>query len=344
MLAGSLTSPPRSPTFNCQSVQPSPQEPAYTSATYKPPSLYPQKKQRTEYLLEPVPPISTTTQTTPSFNSDAFDRSNYRAPPSDSARSPRAIFGDSRRMSLQPQSAYPSASSPRSSYHQAQSSFSESLQSGARAANAPYKQTQSAAASPLQYGQSRQSVAYQTSPQASFDRRFEHQDSTQASFEQAYTTSNNRVPPGIDARLQQDARQPSHNDVERSPYATRRADERSAEGHYTSYQANQPSFFMPSQYDYRHGRARKRSNLPKQSTEIMKTWFDQNITNPYPSEEQKAVFSNVSLTPLLLSSDWSPLPMNCYTNPLSFSGHWHQYDPGEQLVHQPPPTLPGTER
>lgn len=74
----------------------------------------------------------------------------------------------------------------------------------------------------------------------------------------------------------------------------------------------QPTFFMPSHYDYQQGKTRKRSNLPKQSTEIMKTWFDQvryhmglswlrtcankwqNITNPYPSEEQKAVFSNVS--------------------------------------------------
>jgi hypothetical protein len=78
------------------------------------------------------------------------------------------------------------------------------------------------------------------------------------------------------------------------------------------YQEAQPTFFMPSHYDYQQGKTRKRSNLPKQSTEIMKTWFDQvrrdrrvlsygkcannpqNITNPYPSEEQKAVFSNVS--------------------------------------------------
>lgn len=41
------------------------------------------------------------------------------------------------------------------------------------------------------------------------------------------------------------------------------------------YHGAQPSFFMPSHYDYQQGKARKRSNLPKQSTEIMKTWFDQ---------------------------------------------------------------------
>jgi len=41
------------------------------------------------------------------------------------------------------------------------------------------------------------------------------------------------------------------------------------------YEPAQSAYFMPSQYEYQHGKARKRSNLPKQSTEIMKTWFDQ---------------------------------------------------------------------
>ena len=41
------------------------------------------------------------------------------------------------------------------------------------------------------------------------------------------------------------------------------------------YPEAQPTFFMPSHYDYQQGKTRKRSNLPKQSTEIMKTWFDQ---------------------------------------------------------------------
>ncbi|KAK3110183.1 homeodomain super, partial [Teratosphaeriaceae sp. CCFEE 6253] len=48
------------------------------------------------------------------------------------------------------------------------------------------------------------------------------------------------------------------------------------------FESTSPSYFMPSQYDYQHGKSRKRSNLPKQSTEIMKTWFDRNIINPYP--------------------------------------------------------------
>jgi len=83
---------------------------------------------------------------------------------------------------------------------------------------------------------------------------------------------------------------------------------------YGPYDHVQSSFFVPNHYEYQHGKSRKRSNLPKQSTEIMKTWFDQvnaipearvspflqladilqNMTNPYPSEEQKAIFSSVS--------------------------------------------------
>lgn len=33
------------------------------------------------------------------------------------------------------------------------------------------------------------------------------------------------------------------------------------------------AFFVPSHYEYQNGKSRKRSNLPKQSTEIMKRWF-----------------------------------------------------------------------
>ena len=41
------------------------------------------------------------------------------------------------------------------------------------------------------------------------------------------------------------------------------------------YATNETNFFVPGLYEYQHIKARKRSNLPKQSTEIMKTWFDQ---------------------------------------------------------------------
>lgn len=48
------------------------------------------------------------------------------------------------------------------------------------------------------------------------------------------------------------------------------------------YHLNQTPYFVPSHYEYQHGKARKRSNLPKRSTEIMKTWFDQVICSLLP--------------------------------------------------------------
>lgn len=64
--------------------------------------------------------------------------------------------------------------------------------------------------------------------------------------------------------------------------------------------------YMPSapMYEYPSAKSRKRSNLPKQSTEIMKRWFDEHIENPYPSEEQKKYFAakaNINLTQV---SNW----------------------------------------
>ncbi|TKA25320.1 hypothetical protein B0A50_06224 [Salinomyces thailandicus] len=77
-----------------------------------------------------------------------------------------------------------------------------------------------------------------------------------------------------------------------------------APGFIGGYEPARAQLFMPTPFEYHHGKARKRSNLPKQSTEIMKTWFDQNITNPYPSEEQKALFSKVTGISMTQVSNW----------------------------------------
>lgn len=47
----------------------------------------------------------------------------------------------------------------------------------------------------------------------------------------------------------------------------------------------------PPVYDYQLAKARKRSNLPKESTDIMKRWFEDHLDNPYPSEEEKKYFA-----------------------------------------------------
>lgn len=45
--------------------------------------------------------------------------------------------------------------------------------------------------------------------------------------------------------------------------------------HASSYTPGHAPFFMSNHFEHQSGKARKRSNLPKQSTEIMKAWFDQ---------------------------------------------------------------------
>lgn len=74
-----------------------------------------------------------------------------------------------------------------------------------------------------------------------------------------------------------------------------------ASGAYESQDTRmgQSQYFTPALYEYSSGKPRKRSNLPKQSTEIMKRWFDENIHNPYPTEEQKrhfAAMAGINLT------------------------------------------------
>lgn len=41
------------------------------------------------------------------------------------------------------------------------------------------------------------------------------------------------------------------------------------------YTGAQPALFIPGHGDYHLSKSRKRSNLPKESTDIMKQWFDQ---------------------------------------------------------------------
>ncbi|KAI7540616.1 hypothetical protein KC331_g9072 [Hortaea werneckii] len=73
---------------------------------------------------------------------------------------------------------------------------------------------------------------------------------------------------------------------------------------YGGYESPPSQYFMQAHYEYSHGKTRKRSNLPKQSTEIMKTWFDENMSNPYPSEEQKALFSKATGISMTQVSNW----------------------------------------
>ncbi|GAM82711.1 hypothetical protein ANO11243_006950 [Dothideomycetidae sp. 11243] len=64
-------------------------------------------------------------------------------------------------------------------------------------------------------------------------------------------------------------------------------------GHALGEASSPPSsmYSRPTVYDYQLSKARKRSNLPKESTDIMKRWFEDHLDNPYPSEEEKKYFA-----------------------------------------------------
>jgi len=72
-----------------------------------------------------------------------------------------------------------------------------------------------------------------------------------------------------------------------------------------SYSPDQSAYFVQNLYMYQNGKSRKRSNLPKQSTDLMKQWFDEHIQNPYPTEEQKKHFAaaaGINLTQVSLTA------------------------------------------
>ncbi|KAL1311592.1 hypothetical protein AAFC00_001707 [Neodothiora populina] len=95
----------------------------------------------------------------------------------------------------------------------------------------------------------------------------------------------------------------SHNNVHREDYHFQPRLDTPVNYNAAAYPYSQ-AFFVPSHYDYQNGKSRKRSNLPKQSTEIMKRWFDDNLQNPYPSEEQKRHFAAVAGINLTQVSNW----------------------------------------
>lgn len=59
VLNGAITSPPDTPPTQQDLFQSGPREPAFSASTYKPPALYPNKKPRTEFGLEPSPTFNT---------------------------------------------------------------------------------------------------------------------------------------------------------------------------------------------------------------------------------------------------------------------------------------------
>ena len=294
-----MTSPPRTPNAYTTSMQPSPCEPTYTAATYKPPSLYPNKKQRTDFVLEPVPPINAASNfTSPALPSAGFEpnlrsssmNAKYSIPPPSIQPHPSA----SRRQSVQHPDHFQRARTPMASAQHRQSTYYvDGASPNAYQSNlAQHYRTRESIPTPCTAERNYRRMhptndafhsreSYDTNvqiPERPAPRRSATHGYDSPYARNAEGSQERRTSQQFDTRYEQ----VRYVERERGPQSPRREQYSQQLPKLTpgQYQSHQNSYFMPSPYDHQHGRTRKRSNLPKQATEIMKTWFDQVFVEP----------------------------------------------------------------
>lgn len=304
-------SPPATPPHQGVSLQPLPREPIYEhQPTYKPAALYPNKRTRTDSGWDARTPERTFSESAPKSlpymparTEETRPRSQFDLP-TPSSRSPvmqnphdspdhRSQRTDLSRSGL----SYPSPGLPRSETY----ATSDPMLT-ARNRSSMY----SNASSVSQEEDMRRHSGYGEFQSQSSRERYAVEPQRHPFMPVAANTMPREEYPPV-ARL--DVPQGYSNAAYPYPHA----------------------FFVPSHYEYQNGKSRKRSNLPKQSTEIMKRWFDENMHNPYPSEEQKrhfAAVAGINLTQVKPSYHHSP-PTSGLT-----------YRKGQQLVHQPQTPMP----
>ena len=268
VLNGTITSPPNTPPTQQRLFQPGPREPAFSACTYKPPALYPNKKPRTEGGLDPSPTFqprsSLSSPGAPTAHVDERREPFYQAP------------------TLRQEHTYPGTSN----YHHSRGIVDDARsRSGAKTANGSYRSPEMATypSTRTDYSSSsrmRPSADYFAS--SSTDR---YALPSERSFVESRPSGVNAphpldapravYPPSGSSQYSLPLREDSGAPKEQSHYADRGRLHAPDVYNRMSYEDAQPTFFMPSHYDYQQGKTRKRSNLPKQSTEIMKTWFDQ---------------------------------------------------------------------
>lgn len=351
VLGNSISSPPRTPSPGGSPGQLAPREPSYITSTYKPPSLYPNKKQRMEPLYSGVaangPRFAPSTTLEPTTSASSM-RSSVQFPPMNSTHV--------RRTHAQSVGSPPWSSQDASA-----------RSGGARThENAP-GQYQNADQPPVEPSFPRRNPFTGTAPDP-FARQMRDsfgQSGDRPSSRRSSVSTYAMYPPPSSF----DREQPRPSPYSAGSYAMRDgySDPRDPirygrpEEHQDCqpgfpaqpYQSNVPAYFMPSHYEYQHGKARKRSNLPKQSTEIMKTWFDQVWQHFHDGEEQARARADGEAEyrePLpqrraegsLFQCKYDAQPCNRPLSSIymcsyhSSTGNGHQYDSSEQLVHQPP--------
>ena len=295
VLGESLSSPPQTPGIQGVPFQAVPQEPSIDAGTYKPLSLYPNKKQKIESLLEPPyprPPQS-------AYSSPSLPPAPF-GPPDRAYHCVRSLhdkhgYTDQYRRrgsSLQPHSApLPPPIMLTHPFERRQSTTAE---------NAAAERGHLRGAEVREWGVTEQTpgtialrhdrIVSRTFPPTGPTYATTRRRSQAASYydNDPWTPSlgptnplarMNRVPTPILLGSPEMTARPSmaheHNMTAHPANSGHTYPPVVKDTPRTPYASNHPPYFLPSGYVFQHGKARKRSNLPKQSTEIMKTWFDQ---------------------------------------------------------------------
>lgn len=266
VLDGAITSPPNTPPTQQRFFSSGPREPAFSASTYKPPAFYPNKKPRTEGGLDP----------SPTFKS----RSSLSSP-----GAPTAVVDERRQPfyqapTLRQEHTYPGTVN----YHHSRGLIDDAhSRSGAKTANGSYRSPEMAPYSSIRTDHSssshmRPSADYYASSSADryalpSERSFAERRSSVVNAPHPLDAPRAAYPPSRSPHYSLPLREDSS--ISKEHYVDRSRLHAPDVYNRLGYEDAQPTFFMPSHYDYQQGKTRKRSNLPKQSTEIMKTWFDQ---------------------------------------------------------------------
>jgi hypothetical protein len=297
VLNGTITSPPDTPPTQLDLFQSGPREPFFSATTYKPPALYPNKKPRTEIGLDPSPSFNTRSSlSSPGMPSATIETRPggiaQRSSASHGHSRPHWEYGSIRRPSLyQVPTLRQEHTSPDAVDYQYTRSYTDDARSrpNGMTVTTPHRSPEGAnflaARSEVPYGQTTT-----TQPRAAVDYfppstdRYAIPTSRRSSIvsqrdfapPHPVEPSRNAYPGTRAAHYSLPMRDDPGLAHEHAHYIERsRLRQQEGYAKIAGYQEAQPTFFMPSHYDYQQGKTRKRSNLPKQSTEIMKTWFDQ---------------------------------------------------------------------
>lgn len=269
IIAHAMNSPPETPRTGGTSLQPSPREPSLSSATFKPLAFYPNKKPRTEERSEQPQwqSINDTARAAPAsyIASASYSSTSRRLSDPSNKRQRRyshhSTCNNTRCYENSDRNAYFTFTSRPTSSGLSTVSAPQFEHNGERTS---FERFPISPSSEISYG--RQEV-------------LPHRTAISTEVPQAAPRSYNLLPAPSPEYEQNSYRRHALEPYRRTSYEQAHVDQRRDYDEHPScrdscHSSDARAFFMPPHYDYTQGKSRKRSNLPKQSTEIMKTWFD----------------------------------------------------------------------